>query len=278
MEANPSKDIMILVNQKNNYNKGKSNEEIDYQKTISSFLVKKNIDPQVIIKNLKKGKQEELIGKTFCIRGYVKSLEESNDGEFCFIDINGESTIKNFRIIVYKDVISYRDIIKGGIGSFLELRGEFVENKNEKEIVMKIENKNGHYIKIVENSNIANYNLSTLNISTKEGKFGPINCYNTLSPRDPVLNNEGNKLVEVHNISTPIKGGALVLSEFSYIFMLLTSILIGFIFTSFHKKVIYYSKSNDKQWNPSSDPLIFIHISDIHIEFYKDKEHYEEIF
>ena len=278
MEANPSKDIMILVNQKNNYNKGKSNEEIDFQKTISSLLVKKNIDPQVKIKNLRKGKQEELIGKTFCISGHAKSLEESNDGEFCFIDINGESTIKNFRIIVYKDVISYRDIIKGGIGSFLELRGEFVENKNGKEIVMKIENKNGHYIKIVENSNIANYNLSTLNISTKEEKFGPINCYNTLSPKDPVLNNEGNKLVEVHNISTPIKGGALVLSKFYYVFMLLISILIGFIFTSFHKNVIYYSKSSDKQWNPSSDPLIFIHISDIHIEFYKDKEQYEELF
>ena len=278
MEANPSKNIMVLVNQKNNYNKGKSDEEIDYQKTMSSFLVKANAHRQLKIETLKKEKQKELIGILLGIRGYVKSLEESSDGEFCFIDIIDESTIKNFRIIVYKDVISYRDIIKVGIGSFLELRGEIWENRNEKEILIKIENKNGHYIKILENPNQANNQLSTLNTTTKEEKLEPINGYNTLSPRDPVLNTEGNELVEVHNISNSIKGGALVLSEFSYVFMLLISILIGFIFTSFHKNVLYYSKSSDKQWNPSSDPLIFIHISDIHIEFYKDKEQYEELF
>ena len=278
MEATHSRNIMVLVNQKNNYNKEKNYEEIDYKKTISSLLIKKNTDRQVKIETLKNGKPEELIGKKFCINGFVKSLKESSDGEFCFIEINDESTINNFRIIVYKDVISYRSIIKGGIGSFLELRGEIVKSNNEKEIEMKIENTNGNYIKIVENSNQANYNLTTINTSTKEEKSGPINGYNTLSPRDLVLNPEGNELVEAHNISNSIKGGALVLSEFSYVFMLLTSILIGFIFTIFHKNVIYYSKSSDKQWNPSSDPLIFIHMSDIHIEFYKDKEQYEELF
>ena len=141
MEATHSRNIMVLVNQKNNYNKEKNYEEIDYKKTISSLLIKKNTDRQVKIETLKNGKPEELIGKKFCINGFVKSLKESSDGEFCFIEINDESTIKNFRIIVYKDVIFDRSIIKGGIGSFLELRGEIVKNKNEKEIEMKIENK-----------------------------------------------------------------------------------------------------------------------------------------
>jgi len=62
MEANPSKNIMVLVNQKNNYNKGKSDEEIDYQKTMSSFLVKANAHRQLKIETLKKEKQKELIG------------------------------------------------------------------------------------------------------------------------------------------------------------------------------------------------------------------------
>ena len=79
-----------------------------------------------------------MIGKTFCINGYVKFLKESNDGEFCTIDMNDESTINNFRINVHKDVNSYRNIIKGGIGSFLQLRGDIIENKNQKQIEMKI--------------------------------------------------------------------------------------------------------------------------------------------
>ena len=191
--------------------------------------------------------------------------------------MNDESTINNFRINVHKDVNSCRNIIKGGIGSFLQLRGDIIENKNEKHIEMKIENKNGNYIKIIENPKQEKYNLVSLYTSSKE-KQETIKYFNSLSPRDLVVNIEGNGLIDKHDISSSIKGGALVLSEFSYIFMLLITILIGFIFTIFHKNVLYFSKSSDNQWNPSSDPLIFIHISDIHIEFYADKEQYEILF
>ena len=84
------------------------------------------------------------------------------------------------------------------------------------------------------------------------------------------MNNSQNK-----NISPSIKSFALFLSEFSYLIIILIFVLIGIIFPDHHKSVIHYSKTNKEAWNASSDPLIFTHISDIHISSVQNKEYYK---
>ena len=75
-----------------------------------------------------------------------------------------------------------------------------------------------------------------------------------------------------------IKSFALFLSEFSHLIIILIIVLIGVIFPSHHKSVTYYSKSNNISWNSTADPLIFTHLSDIHISSLKNIKKYEELF
>ena len=86
------------------------------------------------------------------------------------------------------------------------------------------------------------------------------------------MNNSQNK-----NTSPSIKSFALFLSEFSYLIITLIIVLIGVIFPSHHKSVTHNSKLNKESWNASSDPLVFTHISDIHISS-EHKEKYENLF
>ena len=86
------------------------------------------------------------------------------------------------------------------------------------------------------------------------------------------MNNSQNK-----NTSPSIKSFALFLSEFSYLIITLILVLIGIIFPSHHKSVTHNSKLNKESWNSSSDPLVFTHISDIHISS-EHKKKYENLF
>ena len=81
-----------------------------------------------------------------------------------------------------------------------------------------------------------------------------------------------------NNISPSIKSCALFLSETSYLIIILIIVVIGLIFPSHHKSVKIYSKSKKEAWNSSSDPLIFTHISDIHIASIKKKNDYRKLF
>ena len=80
-----------------------------------------------------------------------------------------------------------------------------------------------------------------------------------------------------NNALPSIKSFALFLSEFSYLILILIITLIGVIFPSHHKSVTYYSKIPKEAWNSSSDPLIFTHISDIHISSIR-KSNYKQLF
>ena len=74
------------------------------------------------------------------------------------------------------------------------------------------------------------------------------------------------------------KNFALFLSEFTYLIILGIISTFGLIFPTYHKSVTYQSKSNKEAWNSSSNPLIFAHISDIHLSNYKEKEEFESLF
>ena len=75
-----------------------------------------------------------------------------------------------------------------------------------------------------------------------------------------------------------IKSFALFMSEFSHLIVIIIIVLIGLIFPSHHKAVIYYSKSSNISWNSTADPLIFTHLSDIHISFLNKLKKYEDLF
>ena len=84
------------------------------------------------------------------------------------------------------------------------------------------------------------------------------------------------KLEKYENISK-IKIFPLFLSEFSY--LIIVAIISSFIliFPSYHETTKYYSNSVSS-WNSSLDPLIFTHLSDIHITNFKDINHYKTLF
>jgi len=70
---------------------------------------------------------------------------------------------------------------------------------------------------------------------------------------------------------------ALFLSEFSYMIIAGLIALIGIIFPSYYKSTEYISYSGPS-WNSSLDPLIFTHISDIHVSSIKSKEKFKTLF
>ena len=73
------------------------------------------------------------------------------------------------------------------------------------------------------------------------------------------------------------KGCALFLSEFSYIIITAIVAPIGVIFPSYHKTT-FYDSYEGPSWNSDSDPLIFTHISDIHLTSLKDIDKYKTVF
>ena len=91
-------------------------------------------------------------------------------------------------------------------------------------------------------------------------------------------NNQKSKDSNNIRLDISIKSFALFLSEFSHLIIILIIVLIGLIFPSHHKSVTYHSKTNIKKWNSTLDPLIFTHISDIHITNYKPIEKYISLF
>ena len=70
---------------------------------------------------------------------------------------------------------------------------------------------------------------------------------------------------------------ALFLSEFSYIIIFILIGLIGIIFPSYYKTTEYTSYEGPS-WNSSSDPLLFTHISDIHVSSIKSKTKFRTLF
>ena len=93
---------------------------------------------------------EKWIGKVINVGGWVRSLRQGGGGEFCFIDLNDGSTVKNLQIIVNKDVANFSDLLKEGIGTCIQCRGEIVKSPGNKQpIEMKVENKEGLYAKIM---------------------------------------------------------------------------------------------------------------------------------
>ena len=74
-----------------------------------------------------------------------------------------------------------------------------------------------------------------------------------------------------------IKGLSIFISEFSFLIVTAVIALIGLIFPSDHETTKYFSY-NGPSWNSSSDPLIFTHISDIHLTSFEVIDKYRALF
>ena len=82
---------------------------------------------------------------------------------------------------------------------------------------------------------------------------------------------------EEKNESNGCKGCALFLSEFTFMIIAAIIVPIGVIFP-LHFKSTEYTSYEGPSWNSSSDPLIFTHISDIHITSLNEIDKYRTLF
>ena len=93
--------------------------------------------------------------------------------------------------------------------------------------------------------------------------------------QDNTNNINGN---QINKLNPSIKNWALFMSEFSYLFIILIIVSIGAIFPIHHRSITYYSKTNYNEWNSSSNPILFTHISDIHITNFAKNIKNEDLF
>ena len=130
-------------------------KELNIEETNSPTAPKKplrytNFDGRVRIDILTSEGAENWIGKVVNVGGWIRSLREGGGGAFSFIDLNDGSSVKNLQILVNKDVEHYADLLKEGIGSCIQFRGEIIKSPGEKQpIEMKVEKNDKHYVKIM---------------------------------------------------------------------------------------------------------------------------------
>ena len=130
---------------------------------------------------------EKWIGKVINVGGWVKSLREGGNKSFCFIDLNDGSTIKNLQVFVDKEVENFQDLLKEGIGSCIQFRGEIVKSQGNKQpIEMKVEKKEGNYVKILGTCEQGKYPLMT-GKQAKKMKLETLRDICHLRPRTNVI-------------------------------------------------------------------------------------------
>jgi asparaginyl-tRNA synthetase len=191
MESHPS-NYPGVVDQKEVDSLNNVLKELNIEETNSPAAPKKpqrytSFGGRVRIDVLTSEGAEKWIGKVINVGGWIKSLREGGGGEFCFIDLNDGSTVKNLQIIVMKDVKNYADLIKEGIGSCIQFRGEIVKSPGNKQpIEMKVENKEDSYVKIMGTCKQGEYPLM-VGKEAKKMKLETLRDICHLRPRTNVI-------------------------------------------------------------------------------------------
>lgn len=125
-------------------------EQNNLVQLMTNLGIKENNIPEVPTKNIKVSSfggrvrvaalvakdAEKWIGKTVTIGGWVKTLRVQGGGDFSFIELNDGSTIKGVQIVVNSTISNFSDVIKEGIGSCLQIRGEVIKSPGSKQLVM----------------------------------------------------------------------------------------------------------------------------------------------
>jgi hypothetical protein len=77
----------------------------------------------------------QFIGKIITVGGWARSIRTADGGNIAFIELNDGSSIKNFQVVVNKNVNGFDNILKEGIGTCFTLRGEVVKSPGDKQPV-----------------------------------------------------------------------------------------------------------------------------------------------
>ncbi|MCQ2819528.1 MAG: asparagine--tRNA ligase [archaeon] len=105
---------------------------------------------------------EKWIDKTITLGGWAKSIRTGGNKEFCFIDLNDGSSVRNFQAIIMKEVSNFEEVCKEGIGSSFLIRGKIVKSPGGKQsIELRVDNTPGLYCKILGSCKLGEYPLMT---------------------------------------------------------------------------------------------------------------------
>ena len=77
----------------------------------------------------------QFVGKIITVGGWARSVRSADGGNIAFIELNDGSSIKNFQIVVNKNVDGFENIMKEGIGTCFTLKGEVVKSPGDKQPV-----------------------------------------------------------------------------------------------------------------------------------------------
>ena len=78
----------------------------------------------------------QFIGKIITVGGWARSVRSADGGNIAFIELNDGSSIKNFQIVVNKNVDGFENILKEGIGTCFTFKGEVVKSPGDKQPVI----------------------------------------------------------------------------------------------------------------------------------------------
>ena len=69
-----------------------------------------------------------------------------------------------------------------------------------------------------------------------------------------------------------IKKLAIIMSEFGWVCLIIISVLSGFFFPKYHKPKKIKSKNTTSKWNSDLKPIVFTHLTDMHLSHLKTEK------
>ena len=79
---------------------------------------------------------QQFIGKIITVGGWARSVRLADGGNIAFVELNDGSSIKNFQIVVQKEMNGFDDLCKEGIGSCFLFKGDCVKSPGNKQPVI----------------------------------------------------------------------------------------------------------------------------------------------
>jgi hypothetical protein len=131
---------------------GSSTENIEIQTLFNDLNIKESNMPEIPKKEMRyqsfggrirvsalvDDSASQFIGKIITVGGWARSVRTADGGNIAFIELNDGSTIKNFQIVVNKNITGFEQILKEGIGTCFTFKGEVVKSPGDKQPVRNI--------------------------------------------------------------------------------------------------------------------------------------------
>lgn len=99
------------------------------------FILIPSFGGRIRITNLVGTEATQFIGKIITVGGWARSVRLADGGNIAFVELNDGSSIKNFQVVVNKEVENFDALVKEGIGSCLQFKGDVVKSPGNKQPV-----------------------------------------------------------------------------------------------------------------------------------------------